>query len=447
MKNQRFFAGVLLVCLLAASTAFAQVQTPRYIQMSEATKAYYEYLPEGYPTSMSKYPLMIFVHGLGEVGDGTTTTLPYVLRNGPPKLINEGSFPTSFTSNGQTFRFIILSPQFTWFPSVNDIENVINYAIANYPVDINRVYLTGLSMGGAATWYYPGGNTYYANRLAAIVPVCGATDPYTSYANNIAATNLPVWATHNSGDPQVNVSVTNTLIDLINNRPSPPNPLAKKTIFNVNGHDAWTQTYSPSFRENGMNVYEWMLQYTRTFAVLPVDGLSFSVQLQDNKKVGIQWKTTAENNVAGFAVLRSTDGNNFTEIGFVPAAGVNGAGALYHFTDNLPLKGRDFYRIEVRERDGSKTYSEVRSVDVLNNTVILINPNPVKDVINLQTNTTLQNATLQVFNATGQQLLQKIVSGSSNIPVSIPDLKPGIYIAVITQSDTKQKHTIKFVKE
>jgi hypothetical protein len=48
----------------------------------------------------------------------------------------------------------------------------------------------------------------------------------------------------------------------LHNRPA-PNPLPKLAIFDEWGHEGWTKTYDPSFKENNMNIYEWMLQYHR----------------------------------------------------------------------------------------------------------------------------------------------------------------------------------------
>jgi len=94
----------------------------------------------------------------------------------------------------------------------------------------------------------------------------------------------------------VPVSNTNGYVDLINADPTPPSPLAKKTIFPVQGHDAWTTTYNPDFRENGLNIYEWMLQYQRTqSAPLPATLTEFDVRLAGGE-VHISWKTSWEQN-------------------------------------------------------------------------------------------------------------------------------------------------------
>lgn len=250
--------------LLFAASGAGQVQTPRYnTPIGTNVKGFYEYLPQGYDLDNSTYPLLIFMHGVGELGNGDATALPKVLVNGLPKVINDGKFPVSFTVAGATHKFIVISPQFMAWPSPADVEAVLDYAISHYRVNSNRVYLTGLSMGGGATWDYAGDNSLSANRLAAIVPVCGSSYPEPARGRVMAAANLPVWATHNSGDDVVPVSKTHGYIAAINQAPAPI-PAAKKTIFDVIGHNAWTKTYDPLFKEAGLNIYEWMLQYQRT---------------------------------------------------------------------------------------------------------------------------------------------------------------------------------------
>ena len=145
----------------------------------------------------------------------------------------------------------------------NTSHNVINYAIANYKVNTKRVYLTGLSMGGGATWEYAAGiNSGYTNKLAAIAPIAGASYPDYTRSRNIAQGNLPVWAFHNAGDDVVPVSNTDLYVSQINQAPA-PNPLAKKTIFGYGGHDAWTPVYNSVYTENGLTLYQWLLQFEK----------------------------------------------------------------------------------------------------------------------------------------------------------------------------------------
>jgi predicted peptidase len=264
MKRTANIFFILQWMLLALPSA-AQVHTARQVRVTSNLLGFYEYLPRFYKATETRHPVIIFMHGQGEMGNGTPSQITRVLRNGPPKLINLGQWPDSFTVNTLKHRPLVISPQFVGWPRVQDVDTLINYLIANYWVDPSRIYLTGLSMGGAPTWEYVGWTNASARRIAAIVPICGASWPEPIRATTMAANNVPVWATHNNGDPVAPVFYTNDYVARINAAPLPPTPLAKKTIFNSNSHDAWTVTYNPTFKENGLNVYEWMLQYRREF--------------------------------------------------------------------------------------------------------------------------------------------------------------------------------------
>lgn len=250
-----------------------QKLTPKPVKLSAHCWGFYEYLPEGYFTepSTTSYPLLIFFHGGGEIGEDSSA-LSRLLRNGPLKHVKDGSLPKSFTSNGREFKFIIIAPQFVSsgdsYP--NEIDAIIEYAKKQYRVDVSRIYLTGLSFGGGLCWNYVGSNSNYSKKIAAMVPIAAyihedrsAFKVDAGKAQIIASSNLPVWSTHNSGDNTCPLSwVVNAHNRLSNSNPA-PDPLPKLTIFNSNSHGGWTQTYNPSFKENGLNIYEWMLQYHR----------------------------------------------------------------------------------------------------------------------------------------------------------------------------------------
>ncbi|MCL6524096.1 MAG: dienelactone hydrolase family protein [Thermoflavifilum sp.] len=237
------------------------VQQPVYQPINPNIGGFYVALPSRYDSTQWHYPLMIFCHGIGELGDGTANSLPLVLRNGPPKLINQKTFPPDFLVDGQHFSFIVLSPQFKQWPSANDILAVIAYAIQHYRIDTTRIYLTGLSMGGGITWDFASANTSNALKLAAIAPIAGAAWPSQQKADTMAKAHLPVWAFHNQNDPTVPSSYSIDFIHYLQHAQA--NPAPRLTIFPVSGHDAWTKAYDPHYQENGLNVYAWMLQYHR----------------------------------------------------------------------------------------------------------------------------------------------------------------------------------------
>lgn len=256
---------LLLSIMLFSTCLKAQTHTPITTHVTNNINGYWEYLPADYKTSTKSYPLMIFFHGVGEVGDGSTASLQNVLKNGVPKLISQKLFPSSFTVKGKTYSFIVISPQFiNTSRSILELNQLIDYCCAKYRVDKSKIYFTGLSFGGGTCEYYASNSSSNCNRIAAMLPIAGnfksGADLNASY---LVSTNLPVWFTHNQSDPTVSSSISVNWANKLNNFSPKINPGTLLTIFPVSGHDAWTKTYDPNWRPNGLNVYEWMLQYSR----------------------------------------------------------------------------------------------------------------------------------------------------------------------------------------
>jgi hypothetical protein len=245
-------------------TAFVETQPPLLLPVTDSINSdiggYYVALPTQYQKSQKKYPLLIFTSGAGVYGNGTSD-LPLMLKEALPLLLKQKVFPPDFVVNGKHFSFIIMMPQYKSSPpNPNYTLDVINFAMAKYPVDPSRVYLTGISNGSVA-------NGYLAEALpmkfAAMVPVAGI-DVDTIGTQSMVSANLPIWAFHNNNDQRISTSYTTNFISLYNSmHPAIP---ARLTLFAPYGslnHDAWTKAMNPSYKENGMNMYEWMLQYTR----------------------------------------------------------------------------------------------------------------------------------------------------------------------------------------
>lgn len=280
MKNSFLTAATLFVVVLAtsckkddltsvpvsaSSTAESYVETSLPVQklithtVDANIGGYLEALPAHYADHpLMKYPLIIFLHGIGEVGDGSQASLPIVTDNSIPHLLATQTFPANFTVNGFTRQFIVLSPQFKVWPGPSDVNDMLNYAIKKYQLDYERLYVVGLSMGGGVTWDY-GWN--YGKRITAIVPMAGASWPTTEKAQAIVQDTVAVWAFHNNNDPTVPSWYSTDWVQYINSY----NPFipAKLTVFQSSSHDCWTQASDPNYRENGMNIYEWMLSYKK----------------------------------------------------------------------------------------------------------------------------------------------------------------------------------------
>jgi predicted esterase len=449
----RLISALAIYCLvfsISVTNVVGQVQSPRFVTINGNCNGFYEYLPQGYETGNETYPLMVFIHGIGELGNGTTD-LPKVLQNGPPRLINFGLFPTSFTINNTTHKFIVISPQYVTPPTENDVAAVVNYAAQTYRVNQNRIYLTGLSMGGGAAAYYAGINAANANKLAAIVTVCGSVRLPGSLPATIANANLPFWGTHNQVDPTVPTSNTIDNVANINNTIPVPVPLAKITIFPViNDHDAWTQTYDPNFRENGLNVYEWMLTYQRNATVLPIVLQDFKAYKTGEKTVALSWKTTSEENADYFTLERSDDGINFSTLGNVTASNA-ATGNTYTYTDNNPATGNNFYRLSEVDKSGKTTiYKTIQlAVSGIKKTGIHIYPNPVVNNMILESTET-ENGVIQLLVADIRGSILKTWSFNNQNPywkqsIDISFLPAGAYTVRIKGMKTDE--TIKLIKK
>jgi len=234
------------------------VQAAVSVNISSRIGGFYKALPARYDSTTKKYPLLVFLHGIGETGNGTTD-LPRLLGNAVPRLLNHKTFPAAFMVNGTAYSFIVINPQFKEWPQPADVNALIDYAVAHYRIDESRIYVAGLSMGGGNTWDYA---VTYPSRVAAVVPICGASWPTKEQLGKIAAANLPVWAFHNNDDGIVGVDATTTNVHTVNLfKPAIP---AKMTIWASGGHDAWTKATDPATREcDGKNMYEWLLQHSR----------------------------------------------------------------------------------------------------------------------------------------------------------------------------------------
>lgn len=195
------------------------------------------YLPKGYGEEPGKrWPLVLFLHGSG---DGATRE---ALRKwGPPREVAEG----------REFPFILVSPrsppgQWMWWfaPQVGELLDEIE---AKYRVDPDRIYVTGLSMGGYGAWNLAG---EFPDRLAAIAPFCGGGDPED--AARIA--HLPIWAFHGEKDNAVPVERTREMIAAIEAAGGSP----KVTYYPDVGHVCWQEAYT------GRELYDWLLRQRRS---------------------------------------------------------------------------------------------------------------------------------------------------------------------------------------
>ncbi len=471
MTTFYFYLRALPVLLLglAPFSGIGQYLYIRSVSIVPNSRAYWEYLPQGYNAkdTTTKYPLMVYIHGAGDYGNGTPTDMKLVLRSGPVREISLGQFPDSFSVGGKSYRFIVVTPQFMIQPTVGQVDSVINFCIATYHVDPARIYLTGLSMGGAMTFEYAGTKAANANRLAAILPICAYTLPDSIRGRVIAASNLPVWATHNNLDPVAPVQWSIMQVGWINDAPS-PNPLAMLTILDSANHDAWTVTYNPTFTRNGMNVYQWMLSHSRANAP-PVLGIG------RNQNITLPLTTatiTAAANVSPGAIVSHT----WTFVSGPCSATV--ANSSYNTTGVSGMTVPGVYTFKFSAMSNSNQTSSVTTqITVAAATVsaaadsalvssiapalgaspdgnsllgqtLSVYPNPTAGEFEFHVNNPMTGRMkVDVFNQTGVQVKEFVLTKTTiemDVPLSVEGLAPGEYILVSTIGNWRK--TLKMMK-
>jgi predicted peptidase len=242
MNSFIFSFSKILVFMSFSITLFAQINLitgenvaqqfhKEVLQSYEVN--YLIYLPDGYNQTSKPWPLVLFLHGAGERGND----LEIVKRNGLPKLIDEGT----------EFPFILVSPQCPERTSWDNklLINLLDEIESKYNVDKRREYLTGLSMGGHATWSLAIQNP---ERFAAIIPVCGR-----GYSQDVyVLKDVPVWAFHGAKDDIVSIEDGKKMVDALEKAGG----TVKFTSYPEANHDAWTETY------DNPEIYDWLLSHS-----------------------------------------------------------------------------------------------------------------------------------------------------------------------------------------
>lgn len=298
-------SGILVGCATTAiNDGGAQLTREAYIsRVDNLERDFFVYLPVGYhPGSSPKWPVLIFLHGDGERGDGKED-LDYILKSGPlyEAWIQKRDLP-----------FIIIAPQLHmferggpegpdyilnrkradipqrlikgtpphnqdapamqmagpmvgqvaagevgidevvekngWHKTDPDVITILDFVLSKFNADANRVYLTGLSMGGFGTWFYA---AEYPERFAAILPIVGY--PTVEQAEAVARSGIPAWCFSGGRDPVVPTKY----FFLGMNKIEEAQGVMRFTTEQDMWHDVWNRVYT------GEDVYHWLLQHKK----------------------------------------------------------------------------------------------------------------------------------------------------------------------------------------
>jgi predicted peptidase len=200
---------------------------------------YLLYLPTDYKLNKKKYPLVIYLHGSSQRGNDLNKLKSY----GLPQLVDKG----------RNFDFIIASPQCPanvshWYTE-NWFDSLFLELTSKYEIDLTRVYLTGISMGGGGVFEVA---KEHPDTFAALVPLCA----WASSPEHICRLNkIPIWTFHGTNDDSVPIAETKEKV---------------RKLQECNGNIKFTQLENEGHgiqwlyeRQDKYDIYDWMLSHQK----------------------------------------------------------------------------------------------------------------------------------------------------------------------------------------
>lgn len=255
---------LIISCLSGQGQALVGNQQPIQVKVASygATQNALISLPDDYNTTTGNYPLIIFLHGYGEIGS-TMTDLNKEIKQGLPLVISRGmKIQATNPIDGKLYKFIVLSPQhFGWTTPPENIAYMLQSLPKEYRIDTTRIYITGLSAGGQGVIMSVTYSQALTNKIAAIVPMSPSApdDATLKKFTFFSQSKTGAWFFSGKSDPGNFTDNARRYNDSINKY----NPGGSKLTLYPGTHCCWPIYYDPSFRENGMNIYEWMLTFKR----------------------------------------------------------------------------------------------------------------------------------------------------------------------------------------
>ena len=264
---------------------------------SQATgerREYFVYLPTGYHTEPgTRWPVILFLHGGGERGDALEDLdrilahgpvaeawtqgrdLPFIIispqmplfdrprrssdqpaperiEDGPPPPRRYGRRPTqpmARVTDPSVPSYTASMSRASWTKMEDEVLAMVDSTLREFRTDEDRVYLTGLSFGGAGTWHLAMTDP---NRWAAIAPICGPGDP--SRVDPIANARTPVWVFQGGRDTVVRPE---RVLETVTALEAAGHPEVRFTVHEDLGHNVWTRVYE------GWDLYAWFLAHRR----------------------------------------------------------------------------------------------------------------------------------------------------------------------------------------
>jgi predicted peptidase len=241
MNNFKSTAFLLILFFVSTQFAFSQTSSRfsfnKYGNDKGDTLLYRQLFPDS--DTLRRYPLLIFLHGSGERGNDNEAQLKWGVMNFAtdqymmlhPAFVIAPQCPQNMSWANLSRTDMKLQPTAT--KPMELLIGLIHQLLKTQRIDSNRIYITGLSMGGYGTY---DAIERYPNLFAAAVPVCGGGD--VSKAASIA--HIPIWIYHGAEDPAVNPIYSLDMLQALTKAGAHPG----FTQYPEVGHFSWLGAYS-----------------------------------------------------------------------------------------------------------------------------------------------------------------------------------------------------------
>jgi predicted peptidase len=272
-KRAMMWIMKLTLCTFMLTFAFSAAAAPRIetgflnreVKLGSVSYRYQVYIPINY-TQGKLYPVILFLHGVGEWGeDGLLET--------------QVGLGPAIRQARERFPFIVVFPQARryqlWMSEMATLAlKTLDQTVVEFNGDSQRLYVTGISMGGSGTWYVA---ARAPDKFAAIVPICGfvdikrldipaefktlilednsfakSPDPYVAIASQIS--KVPTWIFHGGADPVVSPDESRKMFQALKALGAD----VKYTEYGGVGHDSWDRAYAEP------DLVPWLLSHHRS---------------------------------------------------------------------------------------------------------------------------------------------------------------------------------------
>ncbi|HEX8546335.1 MAG TPA: T9SS type A sorting domain-containing protein [Cytophagaceae bacterium] len=278
-KTTLLFFSLCLLVQLTFAASIADFEEGSYTNpVTKTVMKYRLFKPKNYDKT-KLYPLVGFLHGAGEfdwqnnaqvtANDGCLYWADDSIQNKYPSFI----VAPNLHGNGETWANSHWSKgnynqdDITISEGLQNYINIIQELRKTYSIDSNRIYQTGLSMGGGGTW---ASLTRFPNLFAAAIPICGYGDP----SKMSLIKHIPIWTFHGKDDFVVNTENTRKLVAALKaaggnvRYDEVPEPSGK----DYDPHFVWLHTYHR--RGKGYGLADWLFAQKKKGAITASEGLT-----------------------------------------------------------------------------------------------------------------------------------------------------------------------------